>query len=314
MAATGCLDATLPFSFDSDPATRAPLVDRAFAAIPPAAYAPWSPQTVKNTSYADDCMLWPRDTRRPAPRGPLPNVPALLLAGRLDMRTPVEDALKVKALLPKSQLVTVPGNGHDQVDSDGTGCVAKALERFTARRTVGQPCRDTSNLLPPIPRAPRTLAEIRPPASVPGDRGRALLAALRSVEDARFTGLEAVYSGWQPRGGGLRGGSFSATDAFQGTLTLRDYSYVPGVRVSGRVTVDGPSVTGTVTVRGRYGGTLVLRGTRAASGTLGGRRVAVSPRSGASAAGAGEADPGAFPEIPVALLDRATVARRLAAR
>ena len=313
MAATGCLDATLPFSFASDPATRAPLVDRAFAAIPPASYAPWSAETVKNTSYADDCLLWPRDDRVAAPRGPLPNVRALLLAGRLDMRTPVEDAVRVQALLPKSQLVTVPGNGHDQVDSDGTGCVARALERFVQRRRVGQPCRNTSNLLPPIPRAPRTLAEIRPPASVPGDRGRALLAALRSVEDARFTGLEAVYSGWQPRGGGLRGGSFSATDAFQGTLTLRDYSYVPGVRVSGRVTIDGPDVTGRVTVSGRYAGTLDLRSTRAASGVLGGRRVAVAVGSGASAARAA-ADPGAFPEIPPALLDPAAASRRPIAR
>ncbi len=311
--ATGCLDAQLPFPLASDPAKRAPLADAALAAIPPASYAPWSTDTVRNTSYADDCLLWPRDDHPVPARGPLPNVPALLLSGRLDMRTPVEDAVKVKALLPKSQLVTVPGNGHDQVDSDGTGCVAEALERFTARRTVGQPCRNTSNLLPPIPRAPRTLSEIKAPASVPGGRGRALLAALRSVEDARFTGLEAVYSGWLPRGGGLRGGSFSATDAFQGTLTLRDYSYVPGVRVSGRVTVDGDGVTGRITVSGRYSGTLNLRSTRVASGMLGGRRVAVALGSGASAAGAAT-DAGAFPEIPASLLDPAAAARRLAAR
>ncbi len=173
-----------------------------------------------------------------------------------------------------------------------------ALERFTARRTVGQPCRNTSNLLPPIPRAPRTLAEIKAPAAVPGDRGRALLAALRAVEDARFTGLEAVYSGWLPRGGGLRGGSFSATDAFAGTLTLRDYSYVPGVRVSGRLTVDGPNGHGRVTVRGRFAGTLDLRSTRSASGTLGGRRVAVAIGSGARAAGTGGRPRGVSADSP----------------
>lgn len=311
--ATGCLDAQLPFSLAADTAARSSLADSALAAIPPASYAPWSTETVKNTSYADDCLFWPRDARAPRSRGGLPDVRSLLLAGRLDMRTPVEDAVKVKALLPRSELVTVPGNGHDQVDSDGTGCVAKALERFTARRPVGQPCKGTSNLLPPIARAPRALAEIRAPAAVPGDRGRTLLAALRSVEDARFTGLEAVYSGWQPRGGGLRGGSFAATDAFAGTLTLRDYSYVPGVRVSGRLTVDGPRVRGRITVRGRVSGSLVLRSTRAASGTLGGRPVAYAAGSGARAARAG-ADAGAFPRIPAILLDPAAVARRRAAR
>lgn len=311
--ATGCLDATLPFPLSSDIADRPALADAALAAIPPATYAPWSTATVKNTSYADDCLFWPRDDRPVPKRRPLPNVPALLLAGRLDMRTPVEDAVRVKALLPKAQLVTVPGNGHDQVDSDGTGCVAIALARFTGGRTVGNPCRNTSNLLPPIPRAPRALSDIRPPAAVPGDRGRVLLAALRSVEDARFSGLEAIYSGWLPRGGGLRGGSFSATDGFAGVLTLRDYSYVPGVRVSGRLRIAEGLVSGRVTVRGTSSGTLDLRSTRSATGTLGGRPVAVTLGTGARAAGTAD-DPGAFPEIPAHLLDPRTAARVRGAR
>lgn len=306
---TGCLDAQLPFSLNSDPATRRPLAESALAAIPPAAYAPWSTETVRDTSYADDCLLWPRDDRPRPSRGGLPVVPTLLLAGGLDMRTPVEDAVRMKELLPHSQLVTVPGNGHDQVDSDGTGCVAKALARFTARKPVGRPCKGTSNLLAPIARAPASLSQYRPPARIAGDRGRVLLAALDTVEDARFSGLEAVYSGFTPRGGGLRGGSFSSTDAFTGTMTLRGYSYVPGVRVSGTLQVDGSRVSGRVRVRGRVSGTLTLRSSRRARAVLGGRGVTFAPAKGARAAQTAGGS-GAFPAIPSALLDPVAVRRR----
>jgi len=311
--ATGCLDASMPYSFAQPLAERLARSEGALAAIPPSSYAPWTTKTVRDTSSADDCMLWPTDTRPPVPRRPLPDVRALLLVGRLDMRTPVEDALRVKSLLPRSELVEVPGNGHDQVDSDQTGCVAKALERFTARRKVANPCKGTTNLLPPIPRAPRTLSEIDAPKRIPGERGRALLAAVRAVEDARFSGLEAVYSGFMPRGGGLRGGSFSASDAFEGRLTLRDYSYVPGVRVSGRVRIDGNDVHGRVRVSGRMSGVLDLRSVKSVSGTLGGRRVSWSAPHATISAATDERS-GAFPPIPAALLDRAAFERRIAAR
>jgi pimeloyl-ACP methyl ester carboxylesterase len=307
--ATGCLDASMPFSFAQSRAERLARSEAALAAVPPASYAPWTTKTVRDTSYADDCMLWPTDTRPPLPRRPLPDVRTLLLAGRLDMRTPVEDALRVRALLPRGEIVTVPGNGHDQVDSDQTGCVARALERFTARRKVGNPCKGTTNLLPPIPRAPRGLAEIEPPKRVAGDRGRVLLAAVRAVEDARFTGLEALFSGFMPRGGGLRGGSFSASDAFDGRLTLRSYSYVPGVRVSGRLRIDGNDVRGRVRVAGRMSGVLDLRSTRSVRGMLGGRRVAWTLPHATISSG-DRSQSGAFPRIPAALLDRAAFERR----
>jgi len=306
---TGCLDAQLPFPLSTDPGTRSPLVQSALTAIPPGSYTPWSTDVVRDTSYADDCLLWPRDDRPRPSEGGLPDVRSLLLVGRLDMRTPLEDALKVKAQLPRSQIVVVPGNGHDQVDTDGTGCVAKALTLYTAGKRIGRPCAGKSNQVMPLPRAPLSLSEFRTPARIPGARGRTLLAVLDTVEDARFSGLEAVYGGFAPRGGGLRGGSFDSTDAFNGQMTLRDYSYVPGVRVSGRLAVDGSKVRGHVTVTGRVSGSLDVRSTTAASGTLGGRRVAFSRAHGARMAGAGAAA-GGFPAIPRALLQPSAVQRR----
>ena len=307
--ATSCLDAELPFSLATDPASRSPLVSSAFASIPAMAYTPWPAEVVKDQSYADDCLLWPRDDRPRPTEGGLPDVRALLLSGRLDMRTPLEDALKVKAELPHSQIVVVPGNGHDQVDTDGTGCVAKALTRYTAGKQIGRPCAGKSNQVLPLPRAPLSLSEFRTPSRIPGPRGRTLLAVLDSVEDARFSALEAVYGGFAPRGGGLRGGSFESTDAFNGQMTLRDYSYVPGVRVSGTLTVDGASVRGRVTVAGRVAGSLDVRSTTSASGMLDGRRVGFARSADASAAGAGTSSAG-FPAIPSALLQPSAVLRR----
>ena len=79
---TGCLDAPLPYPLATTAAAQRPaLAQAALAAIPAADLGPFDPQTVQRTSYVDDCLLWPRDNPRPPFRGPLPDVPALLLGG-----------------------------------------------------------------------------------------------------------------------------------------------------------------------------------------------------------------------------------------
>lgn len=266
---TGCQDAALPYSLGAAPAARAALASAALAAIPPSDYAPWSAEAVRSSSYVDDCLLFPA-TPAPAPSsGPLPSVPTLLLAGRLDVRTPLENARDLKALVPGAQLVAVPGNGHDVVDTDATGCASVALRRFAAGRAVGDPCRDRSDQVGVPPRPPVSLAAVRPAPGVSGERGRVLRAALASVEEARFSVLEALWAGVATRGGGLRGGSYGERGL---TVTLREYSYVPGVRLSGRLAL-GRGATGTVRVRGRVSGTLRVRDSGAAAGVLGGRQV-----------------------------------------
>ena len=117
----------------------------------------------------------------------------------------------MKALLPHSQIVVVPGNGHDQVDSDGTGCVAKALTRFTARKPVGRPCAGKSRTrCCRCPRAPLSLSEFRTPGADPRRTAGARCSRRSTRSRMRASAaLEAVYGGFAPRGGGLRGGSFA---------------------------------------------------------------------------------------------------------
>jgi len=315
---TSCLDAALPWPLDSDPAARPALADAALNALPPASYAPWSAGTVRSSSYADDCLLFPRqDAPQPA-LAPLPDVPALVLGGRLDMRTPIENAEATAKLLPRSQLIEIPGNGHDQLDSDGTGCAERALRTWAAGGRVSRCPKGATNELKVLPIPPGSIEDFRHPPSIPGDRGRTLFAVLDSVDDARVSALEAVYAGLSPKSGGLRGGSESATDAFDGTMTLRRYAYVPGVRLSGTLTVHGAKVSGTIRVSGHESGTLRIAA-GGASGTLGGRAVRYLP-GGASAAGgehgARRLDGATMPQIPAGLLDAATARRavRAAAR
>ncbi len=309
---TSCQDAELPFGLDTDVSARPALVAAQLAAIPPADYAPWSAAVVRSSSYADDCLDFPRDDRPRSVLGPLPDVRALLLSGRLDMRTPVENGREVAALLPQASVVEVPGNGHDQVDSDATGCVEAALRRWTARRSVGTPCRGKSNQVSPIERPPLKLSEFRAPSGARGDRGRTVLAALETAAEVRFSALEAVFAGFRPRGGGLRSGSFAADDAFSGTIRLRDYSYVPGVRLSGTLDVNGGFLSGRVTVRGRFSGGLTITSSSTASGMLGGRAVRVA-RGAVAAASSSGPGPSDF-AVPAALLRPRGAERALSAR
>ena len=284
---TGCFDPALPYPLDADPAQRRALALAAVAAVPPADLGPFDTGTVLRTSYADDCLQWPAGPRRPPYTGPLPDVPALLLGGRLDLRTPVENALHTAAELPRSTLVDVPGTGHDTVDTDLTGCVESALRRFFGGRQVRRPCSGRTNAVRPFPRPPRTLRDFRSAPGVGGDRGRALFAVLDTLLDARVTSLQAVLAGLSARGGGLHGGGFDAGSGLDGNLRLRRYAYLSGLRVTGRIDDGSGAPVGTVRVNGPRGtsGVLRLDARGGAAGRLGGR--AVDYRGGAGAAAAG---------------------------
>jgi hypothetical protein len=114
-----------------------------------------------------------------------------------------------------------------------------------------------------------------------------VFAVLDTVQDARLTALQLELAGSSARGGGLRGGSFSGPGGLDGSMRLRRYAYLRGLRVTGTVNTDGADVIGRVSVRGPRGasGFLVLTA-NGVSGRLGGRAVRVRGSSGAVAAAA----------------------------
>jgi pimeloyl-ACP methyl ester carboxylesterase len=284
---TGCLDAPLPYPLSTPIADRPAIAQGALAQIPPSDYAPFGGQTVLRTSYVDDCLLWPQDQPAAPFTGPLPDVPALLLGGRLDTRTPFENAQNTAAQLPHASLMAVPGTGHDTLDSDITGCVARALTRFVGDHTVGDPCAGKSNEVRPFPRAPLRLGQFRSAPGVGGDRGRAVFAVLDTVQDARVSALQALFAGLAPRGGGLRAGRYTA-GAQLSDIRLHGYAYLPGLRVTGTIKTGTTEPSGLLRVSGKRGlsGSLRLDGRGGASGRLGGHAV----RYRAGARGSAAAD------------------------
>jgi hypothetical protein len=264
-------------------ADRRATADAALAAVPPTDYAPFDAPTVFATSYADDCLDWPQESPRPPFDGPLPDVPALLLGGGVDLRTPFENAIKTAAELPHSTLVRVAGTGHDELDSDVTGCTQTALTRFAEDKPVGEPCRGRTNIVRPVPRPPRTLRDFRSAPGVGGDRGRELFAVLETIEDVRLTALQRIFSGLDLRAGGLRGGRMAGRSDSE-AVRLDRYALLSGVPVTGTVRLGGRDPLGTLRVGGRLGGTLRLLKGGVASGTLGGRSVRFDASSGAVAA------------------------------
>jgi pimeloyl-ACP methyl ester carboxylesterase len=282
---TGCLDVPLPYGLATALPERGPLALAAAGAVAPADYVPFDARTLLSTTYVDDCLRWPQDAPKPPFAGPLPDVPALLLGGRLDIRTPVENAQATAAVLPRASVVTVGGTGHDVVDSDLTGCVARALDRFTRSREVGGPCAGRTNAVRPFPRPPTSLRDFRSAPGVGGTRGRVLFAILDTALDARVSSLQALLAGLSTRGGGLRGGTYAAADALGGDLRLRRYAYVPGLRVTGSIDDGNGDPRGTVRVDGPRGtsGYLRLDGRGGVSGRLGGRAVRYRPAGSAAA-------------------------------
>ena len=282
--ATGCTDVTLPFPRAASVPDRAAIAQQALAAIPPTDYDPFDPQTVLRTSYVDDCLAWPGDAIRAPFTGPLPDVPALLLGGRLDTRTPLENARATAQELPHSTIVALKGSGHDALDSDITGCTAQALSRFIEDVSVGHPCLGRDNGVAPTPLPPHSLSDFRSAPGVGGSRGRALFAVLDTVTDARLAALQTLFAGLQVRGGGLRGGSFSAQASFEGRLRLSRYAFVPGLRVSGSLASSSGAISGTVHVSGTANGTLKISRGGTVTGTLGGRHVRYRPKRQAASA------------------------------
>jgi pimeloyl-ACP methyl ester carboxylesterase len=277
---TDCLDSALAYPLATTPlAARPAIAQAALAAIPPSRYAPFDAQTVLRTSSMDDCLQWPNDVARPPFSGPLPDVPALLLGGRLDLRTPIENARATATELPHSKVVTLPGNGHDATDSDLTGCIDRAISRFFGNRAVGNPCRGRNNGFSPLPQPPRSLDDFRSAPGVGGRRGRGVFGVLDTVQDAIITAGQLSDAQLPARGGGLRGGRFRLFDS-GAAVRLTRYMYVPGVRVSGVLRAGDQSITGRLRVSGPKGVNGIVRLTRngGATGRLGGKPFRYRPR------------------------------------
>lgn len=284
--ATTCEEQEFPFSRTATPATRLTEASAAASALPASAFAPFTASNALALSDISACAHWPYTTTTPPVESTsLPDVPTLILSGADDLRTPTANAREVAAQIPDAHLLVVPYTGHSVLGQEQTPCASEALQAMFAAKPI-KPCAPapipTSLRPPPLP--PLRLTLVAPAQGYGGLPGRTLHAVTLTLADvirqlalqlSMSDSLEALS---MLRTGGLRAGWAELASS---GLSLHDYSYVPGMTVSGSIRagaesfqVSGPSAAD---------GSLHAEPHKALVGTLGGRHVTLSASSLANA-------------------------------
>jgi pimeloyl-ACP methyl ester carboxylesterase len=263
--ATICEETPLPWPRGTPLADRPAVARERALALPGSAFAPFDADVALDGLAI--CLRWPDPGQAPpAPGAPYPAVPALLLQGQEDVRTPPEVSQQVASLLPRAQRVVVPGVGHAVIGADLSGCGQRQLMRFVQDRPVRSRCPRVPTEVPPTAVPPLSFDAVAPVAGHEERVGRtigAIDATLDFLDFAISPALDGATSG-----GGLRGGSYS----FGRRVRLRGVVVVPGVVVSGRGFGSAGlelRVSGAAAAHGR----VRVTGSGRMTGRLGGRRV-----------------------------------------
>jgi hypothetical protein len=247
--------------------------------VPASAFYPFDASVEWADSVLPGCARWPNASAPPAPVGALPNVPALILSGAQDLRTPTAGAEALARRIPDAQLLVAPHTGHSVLGSDFSGCAQAAVRSFFSTGAVSACSTSAPDPFAPTPVTPVRLADVQPIRGVAGLPGRTLSVVLETILDlerqvvgARLQSSERLPSG--ASFGGLRGGYARLSSR---SLRLSRLSFVAGVRLTGTFAISGgrlrPSdvrVEGSLAARGD-----VRIGSPTVTGTLGGKRFAV---------------------------------------
>jgi pimeloyl-ACP methyl ester carboxylesterase len=271
--ATACTEGRLPWAPDSDPATRPALLTQVLRSTA-GDFAPFPVGVVATQSTAAQCLGWPATPHPPFPPSPTsgPNIPVLVVGGRDDLRTPLEDQRRAAAQFPTARVIAVPNVGHSVLGSDTTRCGARAVRQFLAGQAVAR-CEAIEREVPlALPTFPSLSDMPRAAGDAPEKVERTVVAVDLTLRDAlrQLAGLsEGSTAGADAAGprviriGGLRGGRLELRVR---SVTLVRYEVVPGVRVSGLIT---PLGRGRLTITGRGAtGSLFLSASGRLTGTL----------------------------------------------
>ena len=136
-AATTCEESSFAWDRAGDTATRRAQAQAAIGVTPEKALAPFDRTAAVRAGLLSLCEDWPAPGRAIAPAPPLSApIPTLVLSGDLDLRTPLEKARALVAMLPDAKLVVERGVGHGVLGADPNGCADPAVEAFLARRPL----------------------------------------------------------------------------------------------------------------------------------------------------------------------------------
>jgi hypothetical protein len=219
------------------------------------------------------CLRWPDASTPPPTGGAYPAVPALVLQGGEDLRTPPAGSARVAAALG-AQRVVVPGVGHAVVGGDPSRCGVQRLFSFLRGRPASAPCPRVPTEVPATGVPPASLGQLAAVGGVPGKAGRTLAALDVTLDDLTFALSPALGS--PLAGAGLRGGGFRLR---RQAIALTGLQVVPGVRVSGLLPRRGSArlrIFGAHAAHGR----VRIASNGAVRGRLGGRTVRGRLRAG----------------------------------
>jgi pimeloyl-ACP methyl ester carboxylesterase len=257
--ATVCDDGPFPWDPETPLAQRPAKLAAARKALPRGSTGPFG-LWATDLGPAATCLLWPPQTRRPGiGAGPLPNVPVLVFEGERDLRTPLSNGAALAARFPQGHLVAVPGVGHSVLGTDLTNCTQNAVATWLSGGVPPSRCPRSPLLVNPIGAFPTSVASLGSRA-----RGRTLVAVSKTVREAAASWAFALTGfGGAHAIPGLYGGAIRISGT---TFTLKRYSLVPGVQVSGSLQLHRPD-TGAI-LPARFVGSLRVLGPKAAHGRL----------------------------------------------
>lgn len=223
----------------------------------PDTYAPFTIDEYRRMpldyAFIDQCVQWPAHSSswpsaRLVPDAPYPEVPVLVVSGELDNMTSVADGAAAAARFPAAHHVVIANGFHvNALPHSRSECGALLVRRFLANlSTEDDSCAAEVPPVRLVPRFARSAAELaaaQPQAGNEADEAqlRLVSAALLTCEDA----IARARANGAGQGSGLRGGTFTVTDASPGYhLTLREVRWTEDLGVSGEI--DWPGRTGTV--------------------------------------------------------------------
>lgn len=255
LAAALCEEVAFPWDRQGTQGERMAAISGAASLVPNGVFAPFDRETAIGNDLVRLCRRWPTASPAPASVGPLPDVPALLIEGSADLRTPIETARRTVGRLPRGRLLVAAETGHSALSTDVSECTARAARRFLAGRTVPRRCAESGLLYSPTSPWPERLSQVPRARDVPGLRGRVVGAVgvtigylVQEAFSAFISDFDLLVSGRAVNRGGLRGGRFTLG---RDRLRLERMEVVSGVRVSGG---GGDSPTGGAELILRVGG------------------------------------------------------------
>jgi len=291
--AVSCLDYPQLFPLTASEPARLADLQAAEATLPATTFAPFTTAQWlamdQNTENYTACLDWPAPTIAQAPITSAPpflppHLPVLILGGSLDTWTPPAGVPEVQSEIGgDNRFVEFANETHVVGEGDSYGCASSIIQAFVtdpdALWSLNASCAAAIPSNRAVGAYPGNLSSVSPAALTSGQAGATTLklaaAAVQTAGDA-VARYESV--GASPDAG-LYGGTVTASSS-GGQLKLSNDELVPGVKVSGTVTIGATTITADLTARAAGDAVTSIKGSWPLYG--GSARAAVTFTAGAA--------------------------------